>query len=780
MKTGARRRAGAALLLVFAAAAATASGERLRGRPLAEAIDSLRREGLPIVYSTSLVTPAMIVRDEPRATTPRAILEEIVAQHGLGVRGGPGGTLIVVAATAAVPAERSTSTGGAPTPVMPMLLDEIVVTPSHYRLLNEEPEARRSLTREQIERMPHLGGDTFWAVKRLPGTSGSDVSARFNVRGGDGDELLVVLDGLELFEPFHLKDFMNVFSTLDAAAIGTVDLLTGGFPVEYGDRMSGVMEITSVSPGSLPPASVSIGTLNSNVILSGAGGSGWSWLLAARGWYPDLLFEGATHLADELNTDYADLFAKARRDIGARSSLTLAYLAAWDDLALAKHDPDETERVDAEYASHHLWASLATAWTPAVRSRTVFSAGSLSRRRAGMKIEGGVGALETSDDRSFDFLGAKQDWTFEAGARHVVKGGLDLRRQRARYDYATESTFEPSEAGPGGNPSDRSFAIELRPTGESWGAYLADRIRITPSLIAEAGLRWDKQFWIEDNQVSPRVQLRWDSGSWVVRTAWGRYFQSQRLNELQVDDGVTTFYPAQSSEHSLASVEHYFRSGLGVRVEAYLKEMNDLRPRWENLFNPLELFPEAQTDRVLVAPERGTARGIELVAKGAARRGVNWWASYGWAEAVDAIDGERVPRNWDQRHTASASVDWDLSGGWALNLGAAWHSGWPTTGVIARGSGDPDAPEVELIAGERNGERLPAYLRIDARVSRAFATRAGEVTLIGEILNLANRDNVCCVDDYTVRPQADGAFTVERDDRYWPPVTPTFALRWRP
>jgi outer membrane receptor protein involved in Fe transport len=447
---------------------------------------------------------------------------------------------------------------------------------------------------------------------------------------------------------------------------------------------------------------------------------------------------------------------------------------------MAKHGPDETERVDAEYASHHLWASLATAWTPAVHSRTVLSAGAFSRRRAGAKIEGGAGAFETSDDRSFDFIGAKQDWTLEAGGRHVVKGGVELRRQHARYDYATESTFEPSDPGPGGNPSDRSFAIDLRPIGESWGAYVADRIRITPSLVGEVGLRWDKQFWIEDNQVSPRVQLRWDSGEWVIRTAWGRYFQSQRLNELQVEDGVSTFYPAQSSEHWLASVERYFSSGPGVRVEAYLKEMDDLRPRWENLFNPLELFPEAQTDRVLVAPERGTARGIEVVAKGPSTRRVSWWASYGWAEAVDEIDGKRVPRNWDQRHTASVSVDFDLKGGWAVNLGAAWHSGWPATGVIAVPSGDPDKPEVELIAGERNGERLPAYLRFDARVSRSFATRAGEVTLIGEILNLANRDNACCVDDYAVRPLEDGTVAVVRDDRYWPPVTPTFAIRWRP
>jgi hypothetical protein len=89
---------------------------------------------------------------------------------------------------------------------LPAALDEIVVS-ARYSLLRDEPVAIVDLDREQIMELPHFGDDLFRAVSILPGISSKDFSARFNIRGGPHDELLVRLDGLELFEPFHLEDF---------------------------------------------------------------------------------------------------------------------------------------------------------------------------------------------------------------------------------------------------------------------------------------------------------------------------------------------------------------------------------------------------------------------------------------------------------------------------------------------------------------------------------------------------------------------------------------------
>lgn len=98
-------------------------------------------------------------------------------------------------------------------------LREIVVT-SSVTILQEQPAASVSLDRKQITELPHFGDDPYRAIAVLPGVSGGDIFARFNVRGGFHDELLVRIDDMELFEPFHLKDFQGVFSVLDPEMIG--------------------------------------------------------------------------------------------------------------------------------------------------------------------------------------------------------------------------------------------------------------------------------------------------------------------------------------------------------------------------------------------------------------------------------------------------------------------------------------------------------------------------------------------------------------------------------
>jgi Carboxypeptidase regulatory-like domain len=93
----------AMLVMSATAVSARADQRRFAGRPLADALRELQADGLKIVFSSELVRPEMRVTSEPTGS-PRRKLDAMLRPHGLEVRSGPGGRLLVVRARKTLPA----------------------------------------------------------------------------------------------------------------------------------------------------------------------------------------------------------------------------------------------------------------------------------------------------------------------------------------------------------------------------------------------------------------------------------------------------------------------------------------------------------------------------------------------------------------------------------------------------------------------------------------------------------------------------------------------------
>jgi len=144
------------------------------------------------------------------------------------------------------------------------------------------------VTARTIGAVPNIGEpDVARVVQLMPGVAArNDFSTAFNVRGGESDQNLVMLDGIPIYNPFHVG---GLFSTFMDPTVRDVSLLTGAFPARYGGRLSSVLDVTSAEDArSGIHGTVETSVLASTAALGGAfGGGRGTWLLAGRRTYAD-------------------------------------------------------------------------------------------------------------------------------------------------------------------------------------------------------------------------------------------------------------------------------------------------------------------------------------------------------------------------------------------------------------------------------------------------------------------------------------------------------------
>jgi outer membrane cobalamin receptor len=627
-------------------------------------------------------------------------------------------------------------------------LSEVVVVPSRYGVLEAEVVSQQTVTRDEIEIMPQVGEDVFRALKRLPGVAADDISTRLNVRGSTDRELLVRLDGLELYEPYHLKDFDGALGILDIHSVGGIELLTGGFPTEYGDKLAGVFEMESRTPpitGTRTTLGLSI--TNASAMSQGgfAGGKG-QWLASARRGYLDIVM-ALTGGDDNLSPRYWDAFGKLQYAVHDRHRLTASALHASDNLRL--HEEEDDVDLVTSWKSSYGWLTWDAYPGPGISARTVGWVGRLTRNRIGeLEDLGGNDTgpeyFDVKDDRVFTFKGARHDLGVELSDWMMLKLGGEVKQVAAAYDY-----FNLTRAlvlSPTGEVGARYHTTEvnLDPAGEEYSAYFATRVRPIEALTAEVGLRYDHISHTGDSDWAPRLLAALDlTRNTTLRASWGRYYQSHGIHELEVGDGEQQYFPSDLAEQIAFGLDQQLGADLTLRIEGYRRTSPDLRPRYVNAGRELQAFPEAEGDRMLIDPDRGRASGVELLLLREQGRNWAWSASYAYAIAEDEIAGRWVPRNLDQRHTVGLNASFRPTSRWQLAGGWYYHTGWPATEITY--AVDTTTNGTVMFSrefGQLNGIRLPSYHRLDFRVTRSFPVGGGVLQAYVDLFNVYGRTNL--------------------------------------
>ena len=278
-------------------------------RPVADVLEAFSANGWPLAYSTNLVGAALRVRAEPAGEEPLSIVREILAPHRLTIKKRGDLLLVVRMSKAEVEAlaPRVAPLADDLEPARP-ILETITVSTSRYHLSRDISNSRFYLDQRSVQNLPDLGEDPLRAAQRLPGVAAGVFSANAHVRGGEKNETGIFLNGHRLLDPFHVRDFQSVFSSVDNRAINGIEVFTGGFPVLYGDGLSGLVLIDALNPDEPSRTELGISVYNTSMLSGGMSESGNAqWLVSARRGNLDLVLD------DEFgDPSYHDFFRSAQ------------------------------------------------------------------------------------------------------------------------------------------------------------------------------------------------------------------------------------------------------------------------------------------------------------------------------------------------------------------------------------------------------------------------------------------------------------------------------------
>ena len=654
----------------------------------------------------------------------------------------------------------------------PTKLAEVVVTPSRFGVADTATSVAATLTARELEVLPQIGDDLYRSIARLPGLAADDVSARFWVRGAPQGELLARLDGVDLIEPFHLKDVDGALSIIDPATIRWLELSTGGFAAEHGDKLAGVLTMETKSEAR-PLTTLSLSLTGVGGLKQGAfaGGRG-RWMVSARRGYPDLALR-VSGRDDRISPRYYDLTAKVEYDLAPTHTVSLHLLHAGDGF---RYDRINLPSLSSSYASDYAWARWRGAFGPNVKGEAVVSWTRSEWNRDGTGRSDGF-PFSLHDRRQMDLAALRQDWSYQLGETAILRAGFDAKTGGADYDYNLSHQRTAVSNGNQVVQTDR-VATQLARDGQAYGPFVSAKVRPLRALVVEPGLRFDRHDYTGDSAWSPRLNAALTLGRATVRAAWGDYRQSQGLHEISVADGERTFQRGERAEHRVLGVEYPVARAVALRVEAYERLTTRPRPRWENLDNIYDLFPEAQTDRVLLTPTEARARGVEVLLSSRGASPLRWNASYALARTEEQIAGQWRPRARDQRHTFYTDATYVLNPRWEFSAAWHFHTGWPTTDVVYSLAPLTNGRRLLVSAnGPVYGVRLPDYHRLDLRATRRFKLRHGEVRAFVDIFNVYDRTNLL---GYDHRVTVTGTqVTDTRKTRDQLPLLPSIGVSWQ-
>jgi outer membrane receptor protein involved in Fe transport len=505
------------------------------------------------------------------------------------------------------PAQQEAVNGaGAPTPAQAALDRKMQgFDQSRDHILPKFGATSYTVTREAIETMPQGDNQSIdKLVLQFPGVNYDSAASNpnFHVRG-EYANVQTRLNGVILPEGVSALG-----PVIDTGIIGSIFLLTGTLPAQYGGRTAGVLDITTRS-FSAPSGDVSIyggsrQTITPSFDYGGSVGN-TQYFFAGRGNWNNLGIENTTSSINALHdhTDQGKFFAYVSTLLNDSTRLSIISGAAYSTFQIP-NNPSQTPLGDFGPASYNssllneneidqFYYNIVSVQTKGDLIDTQFSV--FSRYARIHFIPDVFGDLVFNDvasdvTRASQMYGTQFDASYDVNSAHTLRAGFLVSAEKTNVtNISTVLPVDPITGAISPTPFTVTDANSL--VGWNIGTYVQDQWKLTNQLTLNYGIRFDQLYqFVDANQFSPRAALVYKPfDGTTFHAGYARYFtppmQAQATqSNLALFTNTTNQPDVPLNDPVLPERSHYFDVGVDQRVlpgldvgfDAYYKIATDL------------------------------------------------------------------------------------------------------------------------------------------------------------------------------------------------------------
>ncbi len=624
--------------------------------------------------------------------------------------------------------------------------------------------------------LPGAGEDVLRTLQSLPGVlAPNDFSSQLVIRGSGPDQNLIIMDDVEIFNPYRLYGVISMFNP---DAVENVNLITGGFPVRYGDRLSAVLDVTNKEGNDTKDVTGSLNAsiIDANLVLEGRNPLNLkgSWMFNSRRTYYDLIIEPFVKNAGlvDQNVSFPNFYDFQTKIVigpynGNKILLNGIYSRDGVDIVSAKKrkTPDS---IGVSNVTLNNVASIAWHYTPSTKflNKVVGSYytntgaadfnsevldPSLNRENFKNIISDTLAPyllyFKFNSDFTFQKYSVDDYATYLWGDNILETGaGVDFLRTIIDFKFDIDPELRAFFAS---NPQFRAVLSDLIDTRDDkrYHAFVQNNFSLNKKLFFQPGLRFDYYDILHKGYIAPRISMSYALDNLTtLRAVWGIYYQSPGYEKLRdenvlydLNDIYTRGLKAEQAIHYVLGIERWLDAEWSIKLEGYYKNFNNLigqkvvqgsqyltypipgkDPRYPNGWTqPITIQGDSLT-QIPVNNGNGSAYGLEVfLAKInlSPYDKLSGWVSYAYSVADRNENGRALPFRFDQRHTLNVVLNYQLTD-W-LDMGLRWQygSGFPIT--------LPSGIRPRIVLSDENGDGIPETPIVASRTP--FLGGTGEV-----------------------------------------------------